>query len=191
MIPVKTLPEPENFDRKARQPGLQRLKENPHAQLKDYWSHFKANLAEGFKNLCGYSATYEPIGTVDHFLSSKHHRELAYEWSNYRFASAWMNSVKRNADDTVLDPFEVEPDWFEILLPSLQLVVSPTIPDHIRPKAQFTLQRLKLRDSEQMIRQRQEWYRLYQEQKLTLEGLRDKAPLIAAAVERKSETSKD
>ena len=61
-------------------------------------------------------------GTVDHYLSCANHRALAYEWTNYRFTSARMNSIKRTEDDRVLDPFEVGDDWFEILLPSLQMV---------------------------------------------------------------------
>ena len=38
--------------------------------------------------------------------------------------------------------------------------------------------------NERVMRQRREWYRMYQCGELTLGGLRKKAPLIAAAVER-------
>ncbi|MDM3857675.1 MAG: hypothetical protein PT120_23000 [Aphanizomenon gracile PMC649.10] len=80
--------EPENFDAKARQPGNNWLAKNPDKKrLKDYWSNFKSDLADGFGNLCGYTVMYEPVGTVDHFLSCENHRHLAYEWTNYRFAS--------------------------------------------------------------------------------------------------------
>lgn len=93
----------------------------------DYWSKFKSDLADGFNNLCGYSVMYEPVGSVDHFLSCENHRHLAYEWSNYRFISGWINSSKGTLDNQFLDPFEVEDDWFEILLPSLQLVMTTPI----------------------------------------------------------------
>ena len=48
---------------------------------------FTTHLSDGFGNLCGYAAMHDPTGgTVDHFLSFRHHRDLAYEWGNYRFA---------------------------------------------------------------------------------------------------------
>ncbi|HEY2291212.1 MAG TPA: hypothetical protein VGM86_10975 [Thermoanaerobaculia bacterium] len=127
---------------------------------------------------------YEPVGTVDHYLSCKIHRERAYEWSNFRFASQWINSSKRTADDDVLDPFEVEDGWFEILLPSLQLVLTDRVPPEHRARAEHTLLRLHLRDDVRVIRQRAEWYRMYEEGELSLEGLRKRAPLIAEAIER-------
>jgi hypothetical protein len=130
---------------------------------------------------------YEPVGTVDHYRSCSKEPELAYEWSNYRFASAWINSSKQSADTEVLDPFEVEDEWFEILLPSLQLVTTPNVPAHLREKANHTLERLHLRDDERVVRQRRAWYALYQEGMLSIEGLDMRAPLIAAAVRKQLE----
>ena len=74
--------------------------------------------------------------------------------------------------------------WFEIILPSLQLRITDQVPAQLRPKAEYTLERLHLQDDERVIRQRREWYRMYQEGELTLDGLFRKAPLIAAAVEK-------
>ena len=62
---------------------------------------------------------YEPVGSVDHFRSWDNYPELAYEWSNLRFAAEWMNKSKQTADDAVLDPYEVKAGWFEITLPDL------------------------------------------------------------------------
>ena len=109
VIRVQRVPEPAAFDGKARQPGKAWLAANPGAKRpKDLWSAFKSDLRDGFQSLCGYSAMFDPTGgTVDHYLSCRDHQDLAYEWSNYRFASSTMNSIKRNADDAVLDPFEV------------------------------------------------------------------------------------
>lgn len=184
MIRFDRVPEPMEFDSRARQPGLRWLAQHPGKKpIPDKWSQFKPRLADGFRQLCGYTAMFEPVGTVDHFVSVKADRALAYEWSNYRFASAWVNSSKQDAEN-VLDPFEVEDGWFEILLPSLQLVLTDAVPIEHRGRAEFTLRRLHLRDDERVIRQRREWYRLYQEGHLTLAGLRIRAPLIAQAVER-------
>jgi len=185
MIHFEKVAEPPEFDEKARKPGLKWLEENLGAvRPRDYWTPFKPNLAEGFKSLCAYSAMFEPVGTVDHYIGVRRNMMLAYEWDNYRFASAWINSSKKDEDDSILDPFEVQDDWFELHLPSLQLIVSAHVPDEYREKAEYTLMRLHLRDDERVIRQRQEWYRMYCEGELSLEGLKKKAPLIARAIEK-------
>ncbi|WP_437762522.1 hypothetical protein WMF27_45885 [Sorangium sp. So ce281] len=116
-------------------------------------------LADGFKNRCGYSAMWTPRGTVDHDLSRSTHPERTYEWDNYRFASGEMNSRKGTWNDRVLDPFEIEDGWFEILLPSLELVmVEERIPAEQRDRARFTLKKLRLQDDDGILEQRQSWY---------------------------------
>lgn len=186
------LSEPAEFDAKCRQKGAQWLLEHPKASRKrnqrprDFWSPFKGDLAEAFRDLCAYGAMYEPVGTVDHFLPVDADESLAYEWNNYRFASAWINSSKNKAVN-ILDPLVVREGWFAVLLPSLQLVVVPeNVPEQLRELAVQTLERLHLRDDERILRQRRSWYRMYQQGKLTLAGLREVAPLIAAAVERQA-----
>jgi hypothetical protein len=129
---------------------------------------------------------YEPVGTVDHFASFRNAPKLAYEWDNYRYASGWINSSKQNADDRVLDPFQVGDEWFEILLPSLQLVLTDKVPAEHRARAEYSLKHLHLQDDERVLRQRREWYRMYQDEELNLSGLRKKAPLIARAIEKSS-----
>lgn len=177
--------EPPMFDEQVRQPGIAWMQQHPEAKRPyNFWTPFKSYLAKGFGNLCGYAAMYEPVGTIDHYLSCKNHPELAYEWSNYRFVSNWINSSKQDIDDHVLDPFQVEDGWFEILLPSLQLVMTDAIPSEERERAAFTLDRLHLRDSETVIRQRQSWYELYVQGTLSLEGLDVVAPLIARAIRK-------
>lgn len=125
MIHFERTSEPAEFDSQVRQPGQTWLENHREGRPKDFWTPFKSDLADEFQNLCAYSAMYEPVGTVDHYLSCANpaSRHLAYEWTNYRYASAWVNSSKKNVDDTVLDPFEVADDWFRLLLPSLQLVL--------------------------------------------------------------------
>jgi hypothetical protein len=72
-------------------------------------------------------------------LSKHNYPELAYEWSNYRHAIGRVNGCKGNLDDLVLDPFEVEDDWFAIQIPDLQLVLTDRIrthhPTHLSPWA--------------------------------------------------------
>ena len=185
MIPVAKAKKPHGFDDEVKTPGDAWLASHPTAPRPPaLWAPYTSALSEAFANLCGYAAMHDPTGgTVDHFLSYKHHRDLAYEWSNYRFASAPLNSSKRAADDTVLDPYEVGAGWFEIILPSLQMRLTGAVPQALRDKAEFTLTRLKLRDGERIIRWRRSWYRMYTAGQLSLDGLRTVAPLLAAAVE--------
>lgn len=187
MIPVRRVIEPAEFDIRARKRGREWLKQNAASskRLPDYWSEFTPALANGFHNLCGYAAMLDPTGgTVDHYLSTKNHRQLAYEWRNYRFASAVLNASKKDADDLILDPYEVKDGWFEILLPSLIMQATKAVPAKLRRKAEYTLDRLQLRSGERVIRWRQSWYNSYMHGELNLDGLRRYAPLIAAAIER-------
>lgn len=187
MIGFRRPRKPRGFVEKCEVPGAAWLAANPAAtRPNDYWSPFKPNLAAAFGSLCGYSAMFEPVGTVDHFVSWNEDRNRAYDWSNYRYAAAWINSSKRSVTSIqILDPFDVGDGWFEVLLPSLQLVVAQKAPASVRARAEFVLTRLHLGDDERVIRQRREWYRMYVDGELTLEGLAKKAPLIAAAVRRK------
>lgn len=191
MLRVQPVPEPVAFDHDARQPGKAWLLAHPQASRpRDFWSSFKNDLRDGFRNLCGYAAMFDPTGgTVDHYLSVSNYPHLAYEWSNYRFASSTMNSIKRTADDAILDPYEIDDDWFEILLPSLQMCITARVPPEHQVRAEATLSRLKLRDDERLIRWRQSWYAMYQSGELSLEGLERVAPLIADAVRKQSETT--
>lgn len=190
MIRFEPSPKPDGFESKVETPGAKWLLKpsNQGKRPRDLWSPFKPALAHAFRQLCAYSAMYEPVGTVDHFVSCDEDRGRAYDWSNYRFASGWINSSKSNlASSEILDPFEVGENWFRILLPSLQLVATDAIPKSLRQRADFVLKRLNLRDDERVLRQRREWYRMYQEGELSLEGLRKKAPLVAAAVDEQGQ----
>ena len=165
MIPVERVPEPPDFDARVRNAPALRV---------------------AFKDLCGYTAMWlSAPGTVDHFVSRDEDRSLAYEWTNFRYAAAWINSSKSALrSDQVLDPFEVEQGWFEVLLPSCQMVMTSRCPPELRDRAQTMLKRLRLGDGEDVVRYRQEWYRMYCEGELTLDGLARKAPLIARAIQK-------
>jgi hypothetical protein len=191
MMKFERPPEPSEFDTEVRQPGNHWLGENPDKKPKDYWSICKPQLAEGFRNLCGYAAMRIPSrnGTVDHYLtkSKKEFRHLAYEWTNYRYSFGKINSCKSTYDSKILDPFEVEDDWFEILLPSLQLVLTSAIPAEpadLRTRAEFTLKQLQLQNGDWIIEERQNYYDAYKSGEITLSKLEKDAPLIARAVKK-------
>ena len=197
MIRVRRPREPRRFDELCRKRGNSWLEKNPGYENhpRDYWSKFEPQLRRAFKGLCAYCAMRVAVkGEVDHFvpisiLKSEGHHYLAYEWSNLRYSDGTLNQKK--CDARILDPFEVRDDWFCMLLPSLQLVLTDKIPDDIRPLAEFTLERLGLRDHEALIRYRKEWFDLYRDGHLNLEGLRKNAPMIARAVESDLNAGKD
>ena len=190
MIRFEPAPEPEDFDENVRRPGLAWLAKNPPPKRpKDYWTKGATHaLAVAFRDLCAYCAVENIPGTVDHYRSCKNTRELAYEWSNYRYCSDRINQCKGTADEQILDPFEVGDDWFEVLIPSMQLVPTDAIPAQHRDRAIFTLKRLQLiggRKDDWIVRSRRSWYHMYESGGLTLERLEEKAPLIARAIRKR------
>jgi hypothetical protein len=195
MIRVPRPREPDTFDERCRQRGRRWLKAHPgYARPRDYWSEFEPDLRAAFCGLCGYCAMKVMKAQVDHFISVDVLKvtgedELAYEWSNFRYGEAVLNQRKSN--HRVLDPYTVRNDWFMILLPSLQLVLTSQVPKNKRGLADFTLVQLGLRDSEVVVRYREMWFRYYRERKLTLAGLKEIAPLIATAVETDLAAGKD
>ncbi len=123
-------------------------------------------------------------GAIDHFLSKENHRRLTYNWNNYRYIAATVNSSKKNLDDQVLDPFEVQTGWFEVLLPSMQLVRTAIVPNALRAKADATLTKLNLANGPKVRRNRKRWYEDYRDNGLPMNLLEEYAPLVAEAVRR-------
>lgn len=188
MIRVERVDEPDNFEEECRQPGKRWLTEHPGGDPHDHplWKNVRGELREAFRGRCGFLGHWIHRGTVDHWASVSNHPELAYEWNNYRYVAGEINSAKKPRwDGKLLDPFEIDGDWFELQLPSLQLVLVAQIPDDIRKRAEFTLEKLHLRDGEEVIRTRREWLKQYEDRKLSLAGLYDFAPLIARAVAKR------
>lgn len=184
MIPVANpIPEPPSFDAGCRQPGKTWLQKNPTSQnFPTHWRTFLDDLAAGFHERCGWWAMRIGDGAVDHYLSKLHHRHLAYEWSNYRYIAPTANSGKKNWDAAILDPFHIQPGWFEVQLPSMLLVPTPALPQNLAQMAAFTIEKLHLNGSK-IRRNRIRWYQDYKDKGLPLENLADFAPLIASAVQ--------
>jgi hypothetical protein len=129
---------------------------------------------------------YIANGTIDHWVSLDSDRSLAYEWENFRFVDSQINSAKKPAwEGKLLDPFEVQDDWFELHLPSLQLLISPELTGFARERAEFTLHKLRLDHGEDIIQLRREWLELYEEKKISLEGLDVLAPQLARAIRKR------
>jgi hypothetical protein len=188
MIRFARVPEPADFDAKVRKPGTQwlRSRRQDKGRLPSLWSQVLPELRAGFRDLCAYTATWQASpGTVDHYVPTSRDPKQAFEWDNYRYAAQWINATKKDlGPEAVLDPYEVEDDWFELLLPSCQLVVTDACPPEVRGTAQTMLDRLKLGHGEKVIRYRLEWLRMYREGDLKFRALEEKAPLIARAIRK-------
>jgi hypothetical protein len=181
-------PAPEGFRESVEVPGNRWLELHPFGRPPPLWRECEPELRRAFRGLCAYSALYLPTGTLDHFVSCSEDRSLAYDWSNYRYAAGWLNSSKGDVRSSqLLDPFEVDDEWFQLLLPSLQMVTTDRIPAELRERAETMLIRLHLGHDERVVRQRREWLGLDERGELSLAGLERMAPMIAAAIRRRDE----
>jgi len=183
MIPVARVPEPDGFDERVRKRGAVWLAEHPGTERPHgYWREFWWPLAEGFAWRCGYTAMHTMSGDVDHHRPYRGNEKLAYEWGNYRYADGCFNSAKKTKP--ILDPYEVEEGWFEVVLPSLHMRVTERVPAARRGEAEATLRDHDLCDGERVVRTRLQWYREHRERGLPLPALRRFAPLVHGAVVR-------
>ena len=187
MMHFKLQPEPAKWEARCRRRGLRWLERNPNYERpKSYWTEFEPDLYQAFRGLCAYCLMKPLKGEMDHFvpiakLKRMRRDHLAYEWKNFRYCASGIN--QRKSDHDVLDPFKVQNNWFQVILPSLQLVLTNKVPKTMRKKAEFTIEQLGLRDGEVVVRNRRVWFEMYQTGELTLAGLRGVAPLIAKAVQ--------
>jgi len=181
---------PAHFEDLVATPGASWLHAHPTGRPHPYWLEVREEVGAAFNSLCAYSVMYLPNGTVDHAVSCDEDRSRTYDWSNFRYSAGWFNSSKqalRSAE--VLDPFDVHDPWFEILLPSLQLVATDAVPPDLRDRAQTMLNRLHLGHDVRVLKQRRQWYQMYRDGRLTLDGLDMMAPLIAAAVRKAGDSA--
>ncbi|MFT3769904.1 MAG: hypothetical protein QM820_31120 [Minicystis sp.] len=183
---------PRGFNQRVRRPGDRWLAEHPEAtRVPPYWSRVRAQVIAAFEERCAYTAMWlSHDGEIDHFISIHEDRRKAYRWSNLRYAASWFNSSKQNVPSTqILDPFEVGDGWFEIVLPSLELVVTDQCPESLRSKARFMLDRLGLAKGERVMRSRARFYAIYNpNDPATLAFLDQFAPLIARAIRKQQAT---
>ncbi len=191
MIHVEQQPEPSDFDAKVRQKGLKWLqtqKDNPNWDYHEYWRDASEDLYHAYHGICAYLAIYiERVTggvTVDHFKPKAAYPELAYEWSNYRLASQRVNSRKREFED-VLDPFEIENEWFYLNFLSGEVFANPGLSEGIRQKIDQTIDRLKLNDAE-LCRLRCRHFWEYKNHEYTSEFLKKRSPFVWAEAHRQA-----
>ena len=167
MIPVKPAPEPPDFDRTVRRPGLRAIAElvgetpqrragNPFDQVVDsratipaasfpsYWRAAIDDLQSAYGRVCAYLCVrISTDASVDHYVAKSRRWDLVYEWSNYRLACATMNSYKADHGD-VLDPFQLPDGWLALELVEFQVVEGIGLADDDAERVRATIRRLHL-----------------------------------------------
>lgn len=149
MIRVSPAPEPADFAERVGEPGervLRELRGDPAAPRRrgpkrrqldpSIWARILPDLRRVYHRRCAYTALLvfpEVRDSVDHFKPKENERfrDLAYTWGNYRYALLDANRIK--GADEVLDPFEVQDDWFSLNLDSFKVETTESFPSHLRP----------------------------------------------------------
>lgn len=192
MIPVRQQPEPTDFESRVRAKGVAFLQKVPRPQAwenREYWRDSLKDLYRAYDEVCAYSAQWIPriegSPTVDHFIPKSVRPELAYEWSNFRLSCLKMNARKRDFQD-VLDPFQIQPDWFILDFPSLIVKANPELEESIKNRVKSTIKRLKLNDDDDCVKHRQDWLMCYCKKQFPFDFLKKTAPFIAYELERQN-----
>lgn len=195
MIRVAPQPEYPGFNADVRLPGAAFLATCPHPtseqfKKKNFWNRASNELRASYSGICAYTAIYLPDqGSVDHFLPKTMHPDLAYEWSNYRLASGRVNSTKGN-QLSILDPFEVEDDWFFMNIPACLLRPNPSLPKPARTRIAGTINSLRLND-ENYVQERCNILIDYARADVSGDFLQRRYPFLSKEVNRQQLTQED
>jgi len=219
MIRVEAAPEPSDFDEKVRRPGLdaiaelvgknpahprpgpkrekvaERREDIPAAEFPPYWRKVNSEMLTRYRRLCAYLSLYiehaTGAPTIDHVIPKSKAWDRVYEWSNYRLACALMNSRKNNTDK-VLDPFEIDDDWFALELVELQVKPGPGATGAIAERVEQTIEQLGLNDDD-CCKARQEYVEGYlsDEDPLPFSYVKRRAPFIARELKRHGRLRED
>ena len=210
MIRVELAAEPANFDQVVRQPGLSALAEMvgeppllkrrgrrrekiadqrddiPSDKFPPYWTDVLPELLTAYGRICAYVSIYiERVtgsASVDHMIPKSTAWQEAYEWRNYRLACSLMNA-RKGAVAHVLDPVEIQDDWFDMELVGFQLRPSQTQEDGIQARVSATIEQLSLNDRE-CCDIRAEYAEDYWSGEITWQRLRRRAPFVARQLEK-------
>ncbi|MCY1013457.1 hypothetical protein OV079_49615 [Nannocystis pusilla] len=201
-------PEPPDFDRCVRQPGLaalaemvgetspnrpgpkrsklaERREDIPADKLPPYWREAIPDLLRAYRRICAYTALYiYPVtsaASVDHSVAKSIQWRHVYEWYNYRLACARVNSSKGVRE--ALDPFEIENEWFSLELVGYQIVPGEGPQGPLRASILATIEALKLNHVD-FRDERAEYAEAYLGRDISFAFLRSHAPFVAQELQR-------
>lgn len=189
MIRLTVRPEYPGFDAEVRRPGNAFLVKCPapttaQFKKKNFWTKAATELRAAYSGVCAYTCMYLlDGGSVDHFYAKSTFPHLAYEWSNYRFASGRINSTKGNLA-TILDPFEIQDDWFFMQVPTCLIQPNPELAKDLRVKIKATINDLRLNQDDNYVQERCNILMDYARGDVALAFLARRYPFIAKEIER-------
>jgi hypothetical protein len=193
MIHVDKCPEPADFDVKVRRPGLSFLATCSNPKTKDwrsnnYWKKANSDLYSSYGGVCAYTGEWFSLTTssvsVDHFLPKSSAPHLAFEWDNYRLTTQKANNNKANY--IIIDPFNVQPGWFALEIPSCLIVAGDNLASEIYAQVEFAIDKLKLNSDEEYVERRYETIIDYIVGDISFTFLQRRFPFIAIELERKN-----
>ncbi|SDY00909.1 MULTISPECIES: hypothetical protein [Pseudomonas] len=204
MIPVAKARKPKTFDEKVYQPGLRAISEMvgkpprhprqggkpfkkianrerdiPAEKFPTYWTEALNEMMHAYRQLCAYSCfRIHPVTgarSADHFApKSKSWREV-YKWSNYRLCCSRMNARKKDWVG-IIDPFKIQPDWFQLELVGFQVIPDRNLPLNIQNDIQNTITALGLDDFRS---EREQDAERYWQNDYSLKILKMESPFVA------------
>ena len=211
MIPVAPAPEPADFDSQVRQPGLIAIAEmvdkpppyrrtagKAHRKMADqesdipaehfpaYWTRALDDLMRAYRQTCAYACfRIHPVTgarSADHFAPKSRHWQDVYAWSNYRLCCSRMNA-RKNDFHHVLDPFLIQPNWFQLELLGFQVIPNFELEPAIVDQIQTTIDTLGLND---FCREREEDAERYWAGDYSLRILQQESPFVAYELHRQN-----
>lgn len=195
MIPVQEKPEPASFNANVRVRGtrsLQRKGIDPVVSLpagktlSPFWRDCLDDLYREYDQTCAYLAVHIERATggvtADHFVAKSQLPGQAYEWSNFRLASAIVNARKCDFSD-VLDPFVLPPDWFRLELVTGRIYASPDIAPADQARVMATIERVGL-DNATSREMRARHYQEYRQGAYTAAFLLRRSPFVYQEADR-------
>jgi len=190
LIRTTLSPEPPRFASEVRAKGEAYLRINSRPTTKEfnkraYWKVALPWLKTAYGNICAFSSLWIPGQcSVDHYVPKSIRPDLAYEWSNYRLAMDRINNNK--ADSTrVLDPFQIQNEWFVLDLANLYIGPGDGLDAIIRAQVEETITILRLND-DVWVEIRFEVLRDFLNGTVTLDFLQRRYPFIAAEIARQT-----
>jgi hypothetical protein len=210
MIRVQPAPEPATFQDNVRGPGLraiaemigeipaiirrgrkrtkiaERREEIPPEKFPDYWTRAIDDLLLAYDRICAYVCCYiEPVTgvpSVDHMVPKSKSWDKVYEWDNYRLACHLVNTWKNDLT-SILDPFEVQDDWFELELVGFQ--IKPR--GEFRPATSGHLEEtLGILNKSECCELRRNYVENYWEHHIDLTYLTRRSPFVARELRRQN-----
>ncbi len=141
---------------------------------------------KAYESICAFSCfrihAITGSASVDHMAPKSRRWDKVYAWENYRLACSRMNARKLNFED-LLDPFDVQNDWFYLELVGFSLYANPVLSQPLIAKIELAIDRLRLNDLDFRERRASD-AEDYWNKAITFAVLQRESPLVARELKR-------